>query len=158
VKICKAVTKEESVLTESSWAEWVSAGASVITMLVAGAPLSNWRSQLENQTADKCLADAKLYEGAFNRYLALRSKPKEEIDWNQKVAAYDYVWLSLRNLTASYEVARRYHKALKSTDIDAECVKQIRKVPLVKTSDADDRGTAQATGSMSWAPRSTASS
>jgi hypothetical protein len=115
-------------------------------MLVAYAALSNWRRQLDNETADKCLADAKLYEGAFNRYLALR--PNEEIGWGAKVAAYNDVWSSLRNLTASYEVARRYHEALKSTDIDAECVKQIRKVPLVKTSDPDDRGTARATGSI----------
>lgn len=42
----------------------IQAIVSTLTLVVAVLALSNWRRQLRNQTADKCLSDAKLYEGA----------------------------------------------------------------------------------------------
>ena len=41
----------------------IQAIVSTLTLVVAVLALSNWRRQLRNP-ADKCLSDAKLYEGA----------------------------------------------------------------------------------------------
>lgn len=71
-----------------------------------------------------------MYEGAFNRYVDLRCN--EAVPDEDKVKAYDEVWLSLRNLMASYEVAKRYDETL-TDDIGAQCRDEgIVKIPLLK--------------------------
>jgi len=116
------------------WVSIIQVIVSALTLRVAVVALSNWRRQLRNQNTDKCLSDAKLYEGAFNRYVDLRCN--DAVPHEDKVKAYDEVWLSLRNLMASYEVVKRYDETL-IDDIGAQCRESgIVKIPLLKEGQA----------------------